>query len=175
MTFFRRYDDDFDAWRKQLERLFEEFSEELQGGGRNRSRLEAIKDRINRSIETAKDKLQKKGEEQPPVVLIPAVDISQGAEGLTLYIDMPGVPKENVTITFERGELVVGGKAPVPDRSDEAQIVLNEIPYGDYQRRFLVPDEFDADKAGAVVKDGVLTITIPRSEAVKPRKVEIGD
>lgn len=174
MTLFNRFDDEFEVWRANLDRMFTDFMEELEKGkGRNVSRLEALRDRINRTIESAKDRLSKEERNPEEVTIIPATDIYETADAVILQIDIPGVEKPGVAITFENSELTVTAKPSKKDLPKEARLVMNEILYGVYKRRFLIPQQFDATRAKAEVVDGVLILSIPKAEEAKPKKIEI--
>ena len=102
----------------------------------------------------------------------PRTDVFETADGLTVMIEMPGVSRESVDLTVEKGTLTVTGKGitPAPDGYDAVTV---EFGTRDYKRSYAVSDEFDLDKIDATMKDGVLTLFVARSESAKPRKVEI--
>jgi HSP20 family protein len=101
----------------------------------------------------------------------PRVDILEKEDALVLYADLPGVRPEDVDVRFENGELVVHGKcAP---RHPEANYLRAEYGVGDYYRAFAVSEQIDAGKIEATLQNGVLTLTLPKAEAVKPRKIAV--
>jgi HSP20 family protein len=101
----------------------------------------------------------------------PRVDILETEDELVLYADMPGVKPEDVDINFENGELAVYGRcAP---RQEEANFLLQEYGVGDYYRAFSISEQIDSDKISAEMKNGVLTVHLPKSEAVKPRRISV--
>lgn len=101
---------------------------------------------------------------------IPRFDIWEGDEELLLFGDLPGVGVDDLDIRFENRELTIRGK--VPPRH-EGEFVLNEYGTGDFSRSFTVGETIDTEKISAEMKDGVLTLRLPKSEKVKPRKIEI--
>jgi HSP20 family molecular chaperone IbpA len=105
------------------------------------------------------------------VTYTPPVDIVELPEKLVLTIDMPGVRSQDVEINFERGELTVFGKRPLPEH--KGQWLVEEIEAGDYYRAFLISQDVAADKISAELKNGVLTIHLPRVEAAQPRKISV--
>lgn len=109
-------------------------------------------------------------EETRDFFIRPAVDIFETEQGLTLMADLPGVTKEDLQIDIDRGLLTVQAKGKSHINCDP---VRREFLHGNYYRQFQLPDEIDADKIAADVKDGVLTLLLPKAEAAKPRRIEI--
>lgn len=92
----------------------------------------------------------------------PRVDVLESENEYLVLADMPGTRPEEVDIRFERGELTVHGRRV--GRDDE---------FTTYHRRFSVADTIAADKIAAELKAGVLTIHLPKVEAVKPKKIAV--
>lgn len=88
----------------------------------------------------------------------PAVDIYENTDGLTLLADLPGAGREQLNLGVEQGVLTI-----------EAQTGQN---YG-YYRRFQLPDHLDLEHVQAELKNGVLTLQLPKAEAAKPRKIAV--
>ncbi len=105
------------------------------------------------------------------VVYTPRVDIMELPEKLVLTLDMPGVRPEDVEINFERGELTVAGKRQPVEHN--GQWLVEEIERGDWYRAFLISQDVAADKIGADLKNGVLTINLPCAEAALPRRISV--
>jgi HSP20 family protein len=101
----------------------------------------------------------------------PQVDILELPEELVLKLDMPGVKAEDVELNFERGELTVYGKRFPPER--KGQWLVEEVEVGDYYRAFLISQDVAADKISAELKNGVLTVHLPRVEAALPRRISV--
>lgn len=99
------------------------------------------------------------------------VDIIENSEGYTLTADMPGVGKENVDITFENNELVIFGK--VQDSETKGTPLYSDFSLGNYRRSFVIGEGVDPSSIKANFDNGVLTLSIPKSEKRKPRKIEI--
>lgn len=100
----------------------------------------------------------------------PAVDIIETEAGLTLIADIPGATKEKLDVNVEKGILTISAPAArtMPGRS-----VFKEFETAPYYRQFSIPEVLDHEKAEADYANGVLTLKIPKVEAVKPRKIEI--
>jgi len=102
----------------------------------------------------------------------PNVDIFETADELTVLADMPGVKGDEIDINFENGLLTIHGR--VQDRQPaEQRYLLREYGIGDFYRTFQVGEAVDTDGISAEYKDGVLTLHLPKVEAVRPRRIEV--
>ncbi|MCK4508030.1 MAG: Hsp20/alpha crystallin family protein [Desulfuromonadales bacterium] len=111
------------------------------------------------------------GREQTHDLFIrPAVDIFETDEGITLLADLPGVSKEDLHVDIEQGLLTVQAKGK---SYLSAEPIQREFLPGNFYRQFQLADIFDAEKISAEMKNGVLTLLVPKSEAAKPRHIEI--
>lgn len=106
--------------------------------------------------------------------LVPAMDVSETDEGLTITMELPGLPKENLDVTLENGNLTVSGEKKVERNRESERYHAVERRTGSFRRSVTLPTDVDADKADAAFEDGVLTIRIPKSEQVKPKRLTIG-
>lgn len=104
--------------------------------------------------------------------LTPAVDIIEDAEGITLYADMPGVPKESLHVQVEGDTLTLRGEMsiPLPQGMDP---FYAEMRSSAWERSFTLSRELDPGNIQASMKDGVLNLRIPKAEHAKPRTVEV--
>ena len=102
---------------------------------------------------------------------IPAVDIYESAEALTLVADMPGVGSEGVAIDIHDNQLALRGT--VGAEGEKERVLLQEYGVGDYFREFTLGRMIDQSKIEASMKHGVLTLTLPKAEAIKPRKITV--
>ena len=100
----------------------------------------------------------------------PRFDIWEGENELLLYGDLPGVSVDDLDIRFENRELTIRGKV---GRRYEGEYLLGEYGVGDFHRVFTVGEAIDAEKISAEMKQGVLTLHLPKSEKVKPRQIEV--
>lgn len=102
----------------------------------------------------------------------PSVDILEKPEELILSLDLPGVKADDVDIHFERGELTV--KAVRHGRESKGRPLLTEFGgAGTFYRAFLISQEVAADRISAELKDGVLTVHLPRAETAQPRRIAL--
>ncbi|MDB5313409.1 MAG: Hsp20/alpha crystallin family protein [Gemmataceae bacterium] len=105
------------------------------------------------------------------VTVTPRVDILETENEFLLLADLPGVKSDDVDIRFEKGELTLHGRR-LPSFPGKG-VAHREHPATNYQRVFVVADTVAADKITAELKDGVLTVRLPKVEAVKPKKISV--
>jgi HSP20 family protein len=105
------------------------------------------------------------------VTVTPRADVLETDDDFLLLADMPGVTPENVDIRFENGELTVHGRrAPGHEEKSRA---LWEYEVTNYFRTFRLTEHIAADRIEAGLKNGVLTLRLPKAEAVKPRRIAV--
>ena len=103
----------------------------------------------------------------------PAVDIAETGDLLTITAELPGVAAKDVDISLEKGVLTIRGEKRFEHEEKKDDYRRIERSYGSFSRSFALPHEVDADKAKAEFKDGVLTLTLPKAEVSKARRIEI--
>ena len=120
-----------------------------------------------------KRELQKKEESTAPArMFLPTTDIYETDQVLTVVMEMPGVDKGKVEINIEEGVLTVEGR--IDFSKYEALVpVYTEYNIGNFRRSFNLSNSIDQDKIRADMKDGVLTVTLPKAEQAKPRKIAV--
>ncbi len=107
---------------------------------------------------------------------LPPVDIRTGADhSLLIEVDLPGVPRDAVSVHIENRTLTIKGErkreALPEDKADRVQ--RSERLFGTFVRAFALPETADTTKVSAEYKEGVLTLHIPRAEETKPRSIEV--
>jgi HSP20 family molecular chaperone IbpA len=104
--------------------------------------------------------------------LLPPVDVIEDAGGITLYADLPGVPKDKLSLHVEAETLTIEGEVtltmPKGMESSHAEVALPR-----YRRVFTLSKELDSGKVSAELNQGVLKLRIPKAEHAQPRKIEI--
>jgi HSP20 family protein len=103
---------------------------------------------------------------------VPAADIYEMAEKVVLVIDMPGVCFDCAHVNIVDDELVVTGHVTHGEDEDD-YVLYREYDVGHYHRHFGLPEMIDRNKIGAVMADGVLTVTLPKAKEVNPRRIPI--
>ncbi len=107
----------------------------------------------------------------PESYFVPATDIYETPEELVLVADMPGVGPDRLDVTVEDNVLTLHGR---PEGAEgPGEVLLEEFQTGEYYRRFQLPADYDASKVDAALKQGVLTLRLPKSDRLKPRRIEV--
>jgi len=121
-----------------------------------------------------KRELEKKEESTTPVrSFVPNTDIFEKEDALMVVMELPGVDREHTEITVEDNVLSVFGRIDF-SKYDKLQPVYTEYNIGHYWRTFsLLPSSIDEQKISADMKDGVLTLTLPKAERIKPRRIQL--
>lgn len=104
--------------------------------------------------------------------IVPPVDIYETDNEYVLKADMPGVPKENIEITFNNNELEINGKIDEGYTSSD-NLTYHEFTLYNYNRKFIVSDKINVEGINALLENGVLTVTLPKREEAKPKRIEI--
>jgi len=122
----------------------------------------------NKDLTTQKENLKAEAGRIP--VVAPLVDIFENENEILLYADMPGVTKQDVCVDIDNGKLTLSGIRKTANKGAASWEEFGEV---EFQRTFAVPQTIDVGKVGATLKDGVLRLNLPKSEAAKPRQIEI--
>lgn len=109
---------------------------------------------------------------RPGRVFLPAVDIFETPEAITVLADMPGVMGDKVTLDIKDNHLIITGEVSTPLGPGETMAV-QEYYTGDYQREFHLGAIIDQGRIEATMKDGVLRLKLDKVEKAKPRKIEV--
>lgn len=105
-------------------------------------------------------------------VFVPPVDIFEAKDATVLLADMPGVDEKSVNIALDKNILTIRGTVE-PKQYKGYSCVYNEYDVGDYKRAFSISDDVDKDKIEATVKNGILRLTLPKSEPAKAKKIPV--
>jgi len=106
-------------------------------------------------------------------VFVPRTDIyARDDDALVLVADMPGVDENSVDINVEHRILTISGRVP-PEQVENHRPTYTEFETGDFERSFTLNEEVDVDRIEATVKNGVLRLVLPKSEAAKPKKIAV--
>ena len=104
--------------------------------------------------------------------LLPPVDVIEDASGITLYADLPGVPKDKLNLQVEADTLTIEGEVAltVPEGMEATHA---EVSLPRYRRVFTLSKELDPAKVSAELANGVLKLRIPKAEHAQPRRIEV--
>jgi HSP20 family protein len=107
--------------------------------------------------------------------LVPVVDVRETKDAIEVVAELPGMRPDDVEVNVEHNVLTISGekKQEVTEGNPEAEYHLVERRCGRFERSFTLPRSVDAEKIGARFEHGLLTVTLPKAEAAKPRRVEI--
>ena len=103
----------------------------------------------------------------------PAVDIYETEDELVLKADLPEVDLKDIDVRVENQTLTVAGERKFEKKDNTKGFHRIERNYGSFVRSFAVPNTFDTEKISAAFKNGVLTVTLPKKEAAKPRQIKV--
>lgn len=104
---------------------------------------------------------------------VPAVDIKEDKERFIIIADIPGIAPRDIEVHAENGVLTIQGERESEKREEKQGYKRIERSYGNFFRRFTLPDSADTDKISAKGENGVLTITIPKRAEIQPRKIAV--
>ena len=103
----------------------------------------------------------------------PALDLYQDADSFTVKAEIPGLKKEDIKLSLQDGALTLSGERRNEKNHDEKGSLRNERFFGRFERSINLPMQVDGTRVTASYEDGVLTVTLPKAEAAKPRQIEI--
>ena len=108
-----------------------------------------------------------------PSTWSPATDIVESDNGYVVKVELPGLSKDDVKIMMQNNLLTIRGEKKQEKEGKEEGYHRIERSYGAFQRCFTLPSAVDPSKIDASFKDGILTVVVPRSEAAKPKTIEV--
>ena len=103
----------------------------------------------------------------------PSVDIYETGEELVLKADVPDVDQKDIDVRVENQTLTISGERKFQQQESSKGYHRIERSYGNFVRSFAVPNSFDTEKIAASYKNGVLTVSLPKKEAAKPRQIKV--
>jgi len=103
----------------------------------------------------------------------PSVDVREDEHNFVIVAELPGMAKEDIDLEVEQNTLAIKGERKFERKDEGESYHFVERSYGSFYRSFRLPKNVDGDAIGAEYKDGLLTVTLPKKEEVKPKKVEI--
>ncbi len=119
-----------------------------------------------RFLDTEKEELEN-------VVWMPLSDITENKDSFTIKMDIPGIKKDDVKISYSDGQLSISGERKEEKESTDTIYHRVERTYGKFFRSFNLPQKIKYDQIEAVFNDGQLLITVPKSEEAKPKEIDI--
>jgi len=121
-----------------------------------------------------KREMEKKTEGTTPGrVFVPVTDIFETPEALTVVLEMPGVDRDSIEARVENDVVTIAGRIDFT-KYEAMRPVYTEYNVGHYARSFEISNKIDQSKISALMKEGVVTIVLPKAEQAKPRKIQVG-
>ena len=103
----------------------------------------------------------------------PCVNVAEYKDEFQVVAEIPGIPKENVKLQLHDGTLTISGERKAPEDAKDSQWLRQEISYGAFSRTVQLPERIEEGNVTAEYQNGVLRVTLPKHEAVKPKEITI--
>ena len=147
----------FRSLRREIDRLFEDFDRDFWGFPIRRSLFD-IEPSWQRELGWS---------------AAPAVDVTENDNAYEITAELPGMDEKNIDVKLADGSLMIKGEKAEEKEEKAKDYHVHERRFGSFERCFSLPDGVDTDKIEASFKKGVLTVTLPKKEAAKPRQVKV--
>lgn len=108
----------------------------------------------------------------PEPALLPPVDVEEDSTGITLYADLPGVPRDQLQLRVDGDQLTIEGRIVLPAPQEQA-VTHAEVAVPRYRRAFTLSKELDAAQVSAELAQGVLRVRIPKAAHAQPRRIQV--
>ena len=139
--------------------------------GRGFGRLTDLRDEIDRLFESPLTELARTS--QILSGWTPALDLYEDKDNFVVKIELPGMKREDIEVSLHEGSLSISGERKSEKKHEDAEVYRAERFFGRFQRTVTLPTPVAADKVKAAYKDGVLTITLPKTEEAKPKQIDV--
>lgn len=106
-------------------------------------------------------------------VLAPAIDVSETEKEYRVKLEIPGLDKEDINVTLHEGLLTLSGEKKAETEDKGENYTVKERSYGYFERSLRLPEAIDAEKVNATYRDGVLHVTVPKTEGGNARKIAV--
>ena len=103
----------------------------------------------------------------------PALDLYEDKDNLVVKLEVPGMKREDIDVSLHEGSLSVSGERRSEEKHKDADVYRTERFFGRFQRIVALPTPVAADKVKAQYQDGILTITLPKTEEAKPKQIDV--
>ena len=111
--------------------------------------------------------------ESPLTNWAPALDVQEDKDKFTIRVELPGLKREDIDVSLQDDALVISGERKSEKVEEGVEVHRQERFYGRFQRALTLPERVAADQVKADYKDGVLTVTLPKTEEAKPKKIDV--
>lgn len=134
-------------------------------------RLSNLRDEIDRLFEVPLAELSRTS--QLLSGWTPALDLHEDKDNLFVTIELPGMKKEDINISLHEGSLSISGERRSEEKTEGTEVYRSERFVGRFQRTIALPTPVAVDKVKAEYKDGILTVTLPKTEEAKPKQIDV--
>ena len=134
-------------------------------------RLSSLRDELDRLFESPWTELARTS--QLLSGWTPALDIHEDKDNFIVRAELPGMTREDIDVSLHDGMLSISGERKLDKKYEEAEVYRTERFFGKFQRTVTLPAPVAGDKVKAQYQDGVLTVTLPKTEAAKPKQIEV--
>ncbi len=134
-------------------------------------RLSDLRDEIDRLFESPLSELTRTS--QLLSGWTPALDVYENKDHFVVKAELPGMKKEDIEVSLHDGSLSISGERKTESKHEEGEVYRAERFFGRFQRTVTLPTAVAADKVKAAYNEGVLTITLPKTEEAKPKKIDV--
>ena len=135
-------------------------------------RLTNLRDELERLFESPIERLARSSELSGGG-FGPALDVYEDKDSLTVKAELPGMKREEIEVSLHEGALMISGERKSEKKAEKGEVYRSERFFGRFQRTVTLPSAVAADKVTASYKDGILTVTLPKSEKAKPKQIEV--
>lgn len=104
---------------------------------------------------------------------IPALDIMEDEKNLVIKVDTPGMSQKDISVEIQDDQLIIKGERKEEEEIKKKNVYISERRYGSFMRRIRLPEYVQPEKAQAKIKDGVLTVSIPKKEEAKKKSISV--
>ena len=135
--------------------------------------IEKMRSEMDRLLDTFLFGVPQRGDFEEEAEWLPAVDVAETKNEIVVNVEIPGMDPKEFDISLKEGTLTIKGEKKQERVEGEENYHLVERRYGAFTRSILLPQEVESDKISASYKNGVLTVTLPKSEGAKKREIKI--
>ena len=109
----------------------------------------------------------------PVAAWAPALEVHEDKDKFTVRVELAGLKREDIEVSLQDGALIISGERKSEKTEEGVAVHRQERFYGKFQRALMLPEPVSAEKVKADYKEGVLTVTLPKTEEAKPRKIDV--
>ena len=113
--------------------------------------------------------------EAPLTVWSPVLDVHEDKDSFSIRVELPGLKREDIEVSLHEGALVISGERKTETVHEDTEVHRQERCYGKFSRSLSFPTAVAGDQVKAQYKDGILTVTLPKVEAAKPKTITVSE